>query len=531
MHLTATPFFPFLHRIGRLAGLALLFLMGQAQAQNGPSCTSYINKTVSDGLGSNTVNGVFAVSGPGSTTVYAATGGELDGGISISTDGGNTFINKTDADGLGDKSTTGVYVIGNYVYAATLGGLSISSDGGNSFINQSSANGLNADFITSVFALSGTTGPSSTTIYATSQAGLNISPDNGATWIPKSDADGLASQFAYGVFAVSGPGSTTLYVATGGGLSISPDGGTTWINKTTADGLGSNTTWSVYVIGSTVYVATDGGLSISTDGGNTFINKTDADGLGNSSALSVYAIGNTVYVGSYLGGISISMDGGNTFRVYKKADGLGSDYGAAVFALSNNVFVGTDGGLSFCAPAALPVNLVSFTAQSDDKKTVLLTWKTASETHNAYFLLEHSKNLVQAETVTSVLAAEGATLGHTYTYLDRQPYAGTSYYRLRQVDLDGHQTTYPWVSVVVDQQAYGVYPNPIPTNLFTVHLDEPDTALLSLYNEAGQPIAFQRLGYQDGNLTLKTSTTLTAGVYVLQVKERALTRQHRLVVE
>ena len=97
-----------------MAMLALVICSTAAHAQ------VFANKTTADGLGGNTVSGVFA----NGTSVYAAT----NGGLSISTNGGATFINKTTADGLGDNIVFGVFVDGTTVYAATVGGLSISSD-------------------------------------------------------------------------------------------------------------------------------------------------------------------------------------------------------------------------------------------------------------------------------------------------------------------------------------------------------------------------------------------------------------------
>jgi hypothetical protein len=79
----------------------------------------FANKTTANGLGSNTVNGVFA----SGSTVYSAT----DGGLSISIDGGNTFINKTTANGLGNNTVYDVFASGSEVYAATAYGLSISA--------------------------------------------------------------------------------------------------------------------------------------------------------------------------------------------------------------------------------------------------------------------------------------------------------------------------------------------------------------------------------------------------------------------
>ncbi|MBD2757707.1 hypothetical protein, partial [Spirosoma validum] len=53
----------------------------RARAQNGPACSSFATtRSIPTGLGSNNVQGVYAVG----STVYAAT----LGGLSISTDGG-----------------------------------------------------------------------------------------------------------------------------------------------------------------------------------------------------------------------------------------------------------------------------------------------------------------------------------------------------------------------------------------------------------------------------------------------------------
>jgi hypothetical protein len=71
-----------------------------------------------NGLGDDIVHGVFAVG----STVYAAT----SGGLSISTNGGDTFTNRTTANGLGSDVVRGIFAVGSTVYAATSGGLSIS---------------------------------------------------------------------------------------------------------------------------------------------------------------------------------------------------------------------------------------------------------------------------------------------------------------------------------------------------------------------------------------------------------------------
>lgn len=83
------------------------------------NCNTFVTRTTANGLGSNTVDDVFAVG----NTVYAAT----TGGLSISTDGGQTFTNYTTANGLAEAKINAVYVVGTTAYVATDAGLSISN--------------------------------------------------------------------------------------------------------------------------------------------------------------------------------------------------------------------------------------------------------------------------------------------------------------------------------------------------------------------------------------------------------------------
>ena len=111
--------------------LTLLVLVFSALGTT-PAYATWVfnNKTTTNGLGSNTVNGVY-VSG---STVYAAT----TGGLSISTNGGSSFSNIIGdvTTGLGNSNVKGVFVSAGTIYAATTSGLSISTNGGTSFVNR-----------------------------------------------------------------------------------------------------------------------------------------------------------------------------------------------------------------------------------------------------------------------------------------------------------------------------------------------------------------------------------------------------------
>jgi len=83
---------------------------------------TFTNYTTSNGLGNNSVRGVYA----SGSSIYAATSaGDGRGGLSISTNGGTSFTNYTTANGLGSNFMRGVYASGSSIYVATEGGLSI----------------------------------------------------------------------------------------------------------------------------------------------------------------------------------------------------------------------------------------------------------------------------------------------------------------------------------------------------------------------------------------------------------------------
>lgn len=208
---------------------------------------------------------------------------------------------------------------------------------------------------------------------------------------------------------------------------------------------------------------------------------------------------------------------------------------------SSNPTLGTNNGtnvnastsITVSGPGPLPVRLVSFTAQAQPNQTVSLGWTTAWESNNQGYRIDRSKDLNSFELVGEVNeVATSSQTQTTYQLTDPTPFMGTSYYRLTQADLSGKVTVYPAVSVLVREEAYGVYPNPvIGEEGFVLRLDEPLTAELSFVNLRGENIALQRSKAEDGRLLLRPGVTLPPSVYLLTVKERGQIRQHRVVIK
>lgn len=116
----------------------------------------------------------------------------------------------------------------------------------------------------------------------------------------------------------------------------------------------------------------------------------------------------------------------------------------------------------------LPITLVGFEAE-EQAGLVRLAWSTASEQDNDYFTVERSAD---AQHFTPVLHMQGAGNSEhllRYTAVDHDPLAGTSYYRLRQTDLDGQSSLSRVVPVhSVPTGSFKVFPNPAPSSLIHV---------------------------------------------------------------
>jgi hypothetical protein len=106
---------------------------------------------------------------------------------------------------------------------------------------------------------------------------------------------------------------------------------------------------------------------------------------------------------------------------------------------------------------ALPVELLSFTAEPMGA-FVRLRWATASEHNSARFFLERSFEVSDFTTLGELAAAGFSQHRIDYAWDDRFPLAGTSYYRLRERDLDGAEQTGPMVAVDRQTTEVGVQP-------------------------------------------------------------------------
>jgi hypothetical protein len=171
----------------------------------------------------------------------------------------------------------------------------------------------------------------------------------------------------------------------------------------------------------------------------------------------------------------------------------------------------------------IPVELNSFSAYSDNEK-VNLSWSTASEINNHGFEIERSNDKNNFYTVGFVKGNGTTTTENYYSFSDSPDKKGIFYYRLKQVDYNGHYEYSDLVSVDFVLNSFVLsqnYPNPFnPLTLISFSLPVDGYFNLNIYNIQGELIDV----ISDGNLSSGNHSiewnakSFPSGIYFYQMK-------------
>ena len=122
--------------------------------------------------------------------------------------------------------------------------------------------------------------------------------------------------------------------------------------------------------------------------------------------------------------------------------------------------------------AVLPITLVQFTGTLMNQE-ILLSWVTASELNNDYFVVEKSSDATNWTSLGSVRGHGTTYERNEYSLLDPQPYQGNNYYRLKQVDYDGtvHYSRIiliNFLGTIQSENTFSVQPNPTSGSVMAI---------------------------------------------------------------
>jgi hypothetical protein len=194
----------------------------------------------------------------------------------------------------------------------------------------------------------------------------------------------------------------------------------------------------------------------------------------------------------------------------------------------------------------LPIQLASFNAsQNTSGAGVLLRWSTLSEVNNYGFEVQRGA-LAGGEFVTvsgAVIPGHGTTaVQQAYSYTDGSAQAGTWYYRLKQIDLDGavHYSDPAKVEVQpggTHQEVPAVFslgqnfPNPFnPETTIRYTLPSRSHVLLAVYNALGERVAVLAEGEQESGIheVRFDGSALASGVYFYRLQSTGFVQTKKL---
>ncbi len=187
----------------------------------------------------------------------------------------------------------------------------------------------------------------------------------------------------------------------------------------------------------------------------------------------------------------------------------------------------------------LPVTLMHFDALVLEGPRVKVEFATASEENNAFFEVHRSLDGKTSEVIGIVSGAGNSNCVRKYSFIDEAPYAGLSYYWLRQVDHNGQSSSSNIVRVRIAASPVSAYAYPNPTAQSTLNLKVTSTQHLSLYIEMQSMLGQNVMDRQSYDLTAGSQTlslpmrTVSNGMYVLFIRDATtgeILQKERIVV-
>lgn len=164
------------------------------------------------------------------------------------------------------------------------------------------------------------------------------------------------------------------------------------------------------------------------------------------------------------------------------------------------------------ADATLPVTLKSFTA-SYQNGNIGLSWSTVNEINMKAYQVERSVDAKNFVTIGTVVARNSGN-ENNYSYLDLKTLNGTSYYRLKMVDMDG---SYRYSTIIAGSakilQQLTVLGGVVNNNLIISHAVSGNGAMLKILSMNGNAVAVHNI--QSGvSQTILNVSSLASGNYI-----------------
>ena len=352
-------------------------------------------------------------------------------------------------------------------------------------------------------------------LYTTGSVTLGGKPVLGVNNLTLGSAISSISSGAINYFKTNGTGRVFRNIPNGSNL-IFPVGRAIYNPVTITNNTGASDIFSVLVLDSVFLNGTTGPLITTTHVKTTWdISKTNPNG------------GSGV---DFLFGWILSQEVG-TFTSYKlnhhsstwafAAGTSQTPSGTTIKGMSHTGYSGTFSPFAIIeGDYALPVELISFNASCISNETKI-EWQTASEHNTTHFVVERSFEGTKWEKLGEVTAAGNSTSILNYSFIDTALVArALTYYRLKQLDIDGKSETFGPVSsdCAIEYTSIGLQPNPCATEVtLSIASQIPTEVNYTLISPEGKVLETKQIVVHSG-ITLYTFDVshYPSGMYMMR---------------
>jgi hypothetical protein len=198
--------------------------------------------------------------------------------------------------------------------------------------------------------------------------------------------------------------------------------------------------------------------------------------------------------------------------------GSGTDIGYNAYYYFDDIYVSTT--------PLLDITLTAFSAENAGTQNIL-HWKSESEDAGDYYEVERSQD---ARSFTKIATIEGEyNTGGSYQLIDKFPFTGINYYRLKMISQDGSYSYSKVVNAQVEKGGFvlDAYPNPVNDEL-TVQISEVSqgNAIVTIMDAAGNVVRRVPI---NGNTASIGMGDLPAGYYSLHYADDMVSKNVKVI--
>lgn len=162
---------------------------------------------------------------------------------------------------------------------------------------------------------------------------------------------------------------------------------------------------------------------------------------------------------------------------------------------------------------ALPSTLSSFNGKATNGQ-VQLNWKTVTEVNTSEFIIEAGTDGKNFSVIGKVNASGNSNTARDYVFVDRNPSKGSSYYRLKTMDLDGRSEYSRVIEINLDKSGFSMnlYPNPATSQVIITHESMTGDEQLVVRNMQGILVMMKK-PVKGSIQTIVTLNSFSKGIY------------------